>query len=92
MPEFMSEGSWWAALLPALLAVSIPAMKRSFRMQTLLFSALLWLAAIAASALMHGAIAAAATILVPAFWGTLATSGAIFFAGIGDLAKKRYRT
>lgn len=88
----MLEGSWWPALFLALLAVSIPAIKKSFRTPALAASALLWLAAIAASAFMHGALAAAATVLIPAFWGVLTTLGAIFFAGIGDLAKKRYRT
>ncbi|KZK73880.1 MAG: hypothetical protein A3K90_03575 [Pelodictyon luteolum] len=90
IPQFMLELPWWLALGAAILGVSLPSILRSFRPRTLIPSILLTLASIGASAILAGPAATAAVIVISAVWGVIAALLAIFFAGLGDLTKKRY--
>jgi hypothetical protein len=89
--EFYLSLYWWILLLSACAAASVPAMLKQFRPLLLLPSAIIWIAATVTMSLMYTPAAAMTGGGISLLWGLFLLLLSLFFSGLKEMAKKRYR-
>ena len=87
---FLYDTTWWITAATALAAASIPAFLKQLKAFHLLLASALWTAAVVRIILIQGTLAAVTAGGLSLFWGLLLMLFSLLFAGLRQMANKRY--